>query len=354
MGVLDEAFIQAPEHRPKTHLRNTNDDFILSKEIPTIDLSSLQDPNCDKTALTTEIAEACMRWGFFQVTNHGLSLDLKRRVEKTMAEFFSLTLEEKRRVKRDEVNPMGYHDGEHTKNVRDWKEIFDFFLQDSTTVPASTVPEDTELRKLTNLWPQNPSDFREVCQEYAREVEKLAFKLLELISISLGLPADRFTGYFNDQTSFLRFNRYPPCPNPELALGVGRHTDAGVITVLAQDNVGGLQVSRRSDGQWISVKPNPDAFIINIGNCMQVWTNDKYWSAEHRVVVNTSKERFSMPFFLFPSHEVNIEPLEEFISEDNPPCYKKYNWGKFFAARNRSDYKKLQVESIQIDHFKAA
>jgi len=159
MGVLDEAFIQAPEHRPKTHLKHS-DDHILSKEIPTIDLSSLQDPNCDKTALATEIAEACMRWGFFQVINHGLSLDLMRRVEKTVAEFFSLTLEEKRRVKRDEVNPMGYHDGEHTKNVRDWKEIFDFFLQDSTTVPATTEPEDTELRKLTNPWPQNPSDFR--------------------------------------------------------------------------------------------------------------------------------------------------------------------------------------------------
>ncbi|CAH8351195.1 unnamed protein product [Eruca vesicaria subsp. sativa] len=213
MGGLDEAFIQAPEHRPKTDLKNSGD-YIYSNEIPTIDLSSLQDPDCDKTALATEIAEACMRWGFFQVVNHGLSLDLKRRVEKTMADFFSLTSEEKRRVKRDEVNPMG----------------------------------------------------------------------------------------------------------------VGRHADAGVITVLAQDNVGGLQV----------------------------WTNDKYWSAEHRVVVNSSKERFSMPFFLFPSHEVNIEPLKELLSEDNPPCYKKYNWGKFYVARNRSDYKKLQTENIQIDRFKAA
>lgn len=159
MGELDEAFIQAPEHRPKTHLTNSND-FIYSDEIPTIDLSSLRDPDHDKTAIAAEIAEACKRWGFFQVINHGLPSDLRRRVEEACAEFFNLKTEEKRKVKRDEVNPMGYHDEEHTKNVRDWKEIFDFFLQDSTIVPATPEPEDTELRKLTNQWPQNPSHFR--------------------------------------------------------------------------------------------------------------------------------------------------------------------------------------------------
>ncbi|CAN7047737.1 unnamed protein product [Brassica oleracea var. botrytis] len=268
MGRLDEAFIQAPEHRPIHHLTNSGE-FIFSDEIPTIDLSSLQDPNCDKTTIATEIGKACERWGFFQVINHGLPLDLRRRVENTAAEFFNLTAEEKRRLRRDEVNPMGYHDEEHTKNVRDWKEIFDFFLQDPTIVPATPEPEDTDKRKLTNQWPQHPSDFREICQEYAREVEKLAFKILELISISLGLPGDRLSGYFKEQTSILRFNHYPPCPNPELALGVGRHKDGGALTVLAQDSVGGLQVGRRSDGEWIPVKPIPDALIINIGNCMQ-------------------------------------------------------------------------------------
>ncbi|CAN8270274.1 unnamed protein product, partial [Cochlearia groenlandica] len=315
MGDIDEAFVQSPQHRPNTYLTN-------SDEIPTIDLSSLFTPNSDTTSITTEIGEACQKWGFFQVVNHGVPSDLRRRVEETAAEFFNLTAEEKKRVKRDEVNPMGYHDEEHTKNVRDWKEIFDFFLQDTTVVPATTEMDNDELRELTNQWPQNPFGFREVCQEYAREVEKLAFKLLELISISLGLPNDRLTGYFKEQTSFLRFNHYPPCPKPELALGVGHHKDGGALTVLAQDSVGGLQVSRRSDGQWISVKPIQDALIINIGNCMQVWTNDKYWSAEHRVVVNTSKERFSIPFFFFPSHEANIEPLKELISEENGPSYK--------------------------------
>uniref|UniRef100_A0A2P2J2D1 Isopenicillin N synthase-like Fe(2+) 2OG dioxygenase domain-containing protein n=1 Tax=Rhizophora mucronata TaxID=61149 RepID=A0A2P2J2D1_RHIMU len=85
---------------------------------------------------------------------------------------------------------------------------------------------------------------------------------------------------------------------------------------------------------------------------MQVWSNDKYWSAEHRVVVNSQKERFSFPFFFFPSHYVQIKPLDELVNEQNPAKYKEFNWGKFFASRNRSDFKKREVENIQIDHFK--
>lgn len=112
--------------------------------------------------------------------------------------------------------------------------------------------------------------FREICEEYGREVEKLGFKLLELISLSLGLPADRLRVFFKDQTSFLRFNYYPPCPSPHLALGVGRHKDGGALSVLAQDDVGGLEVRRKSDGEWIPVKPIPDAYIINIGDAVQV------------------------------------------------------------------------------------
>ncbi|KAJ6385809.1 hypothetical protein OIU77_028892 [Salix suchowensis] len=226
--------------------------------------------------------------------------------------------------------------------------------EDPTLIPASDDPDDKELRVLTNQWPHKPSELRELCQEYTRQVEKLAFKLLELISLSLGLPADRLNGYFKDQISFARFNHYPPCPAPHLALGVGRHKDGGALTILSQDDVGGLQIGRRSDGEWIPVKPIPDAFIINIGNCMQVWSNDLYWSAEHRVVVNSQRERLSIPFFFFPSHYVDIKPLDELINEQNPAKYKEFNWGKFFASRNRSDYKKREGENIQIDHFKAS
>lgn len=115
-----------------------------------------------------------------------------------------------------------------------------------------------------------------MCEEYVQEVQKLSYKLLELISLSLGLPAKRMNRFFKDQTSFVRLNHYPPCPIPHLALGVGRHKDAGGITILAQDDIGGLEVKRKTDGQWIRVKPTPDAYIVNVGDTIQVSLSKKY------------------------------------------------------------------------------
>ena len=99
---------------------------------------------------------------------------------------------------------------------------------------------------------------------------KLAYKLMELIALSLGLPADRFHGFFKDQTSYIRLNHYNPCPAPHLALGLGRHQDSGVLTILNEDDVGGLEVKRKTDREWVRVKSTPDAYIINIGDTTQV------------------------------------------------------------------------------------
>jgi len=112
---------------------------------------------------------------------------------------------------------------------------------------------------------------RDIIEEYVQEVEKLSFKLLEIIALSLGLEAKRFEEFFiKDQTSFIRLNHYPPCPSPHLALGVGRHKDIGALTILAQDDVGGLEVKRKADQEWIRVKPTPGAYIINVGDLIQV------------------------------------------------------------------------------------
>jgi isopenicillin N synthase-like dioxygenase len=112
---------------------------------------------------------------------------------------------------------------------------------------------------------------RSLIEEYVQEMEKLSYKLMELIAMSLGIEAKRFEEFFmKDQTSFIRLNHYPPCPSPHLALGVGRHKDAGALTILAQDEVGGLEVKRKADQEWIRVEPTPNAYIINVGDMIQV------------------------------------------------------------------------------------
>ncbi|POO03032.1 Isopenicillin N synthase [Trema orientale] len=341
LADIDPSFIQEAEHRPKLAIPH---EYLNDEEIPVIDLSIPDD-------LVARVGGAAEKWGFFQVVNHGVPHELIAKIEELAFKFFELPAEEKRKVKRDEVNPAGFHDYPHTKNVRDWKQVFNFFLEEETLWPASYEDGNEEVITLTNQWPDNPPELREVCQKYAREMEKLAFRILGLIAKSLGLPENRFHEFFKRQMTLVRFNYYPPCPFPDLALGVGRHKDSVGITIFGQDSVGGLHVRRKSDQEWIPVIPIPNAFIINIGDLIQVWSNGKYESVEHRAVVNTVKERFSLPFFFAPGQDLMVKPLEELLNGE-PPKYKEYNWGKFFANRNHGDFKKRPVENIQIHHFK--
>ncbi|KAK2383310.1 protein DMR6-LIKE OXYGENASE [Trifolium repens] len=159
------------------------------------------------------------------------------------------SLEEKKKVQRDGINPSSYYDSEHTKNVKDWKELLDFQCKDPTLVSLAFDENDDRLTEWSNPSPQYPSNLGIIIQEYVEEIEKLAYKLMELIALSLGVEAKRFKEFFKDQTSFIRFNHYPPCPYPHLTLGIGRHKDAGALTILAQDEVKGLEVKRKTDQQ---------------------------------------------------------------------------------------------------------
>jgi isopenicillin N synthase-like dioxygenase len=151
MGDLDLSFIQDLENRPNVKV-------IEPEEVPVIDFFTSS--HGDTKEIVSEIGNACRKWGFFQVINHGVPLELSKRMVKMAKEFFDQPIEEKKKVKRDEGNSMGYHDREHTKNVRDWKEVFDFSLEDPRLVPAMDNLDDQELRTISNRWPQYPTEFR--------------------------------------------------------------------------------------------------------------------------------------------------------------------------------------------------
>ncbi|KAL1336948.1 hypothetical protein HN51_031364 [Arachis hypogaea] len=353
MGTIDvdQAFIQEPEHRPSLST-------IEGQGIPVINLSPVTSNNPSLSsidALVKEIGSACKEWGFFQVTNHGVPLSLRRNLLEASKSFFAQSLQDKKKVSRDETSASGYYDTEHTKNVRDWKEVFDFLAKEPTLFPLTSDEHDDRILHWTNKNPQYPPHFRDILKEYIKEMEKLSYKLLELIALSLGLESKRFEEFFGDQTSFVRLNYYPPCPYSHLALGVGPHKDSGALTILAQDDVGGLQVKRKThDQEWINVEPILHAYIINLADIIQVWSNGAYESVEHRVIVNSEKERFSIPYFLFPAHDTEVKPLKELIHEHNPPKYRPYKSGKFLLKRFEGNFQKQREENLQIHHFKIA
>lgn len=163
--VVDPAFIQYPEHRPDPTV-------VEASGIPQIDLSPLLHspiPDAGNTAppalsdLLAEVEAACRDWGFLQVINHGVPSELVERVEAAARGFFAMAAEEKRAVRRDEVNPLGYYEAEHTKNVRDWKEVFDFVVEEPAVIPSPAERAGVGgggLIELWNQWPKCPPEFR--------------------------------------------------------------------------------------------------------------------------------------------------------------------------------------------------
>ncbi|KAF8722126.1 hypothetical protein HU200_022766 [Digitaria exilis] len=345
---MDDAFVQAPEHRPVSPLAEATG-------VPVIDLSPLIAATPPSPAvldaLVAEVGAACREWGFFVAVGHGVPDATAVRAVDAGRAFFALPAVSKAAVRRTERAPLGYYDAEHTKNVKDWKEVFDIFPHELRP-PAASV--DGEL-VFMNKWPDDADlpGFREVLEEYAAAMEELAFKVLELIARSLNLRPDRLHGFFREKmTTYMRINRYPPCPRPDLALGLGRHKDSGALTILRQDDVvAGLDVRRRS-GEWACVRPLPGSLVINVGDIIQVWSNDRYQSVEHRASVNQEQERFSIPYFFNPAMDTVVEPLPEMVSEERPSRYNAYGWGEFFCTRRRSNFRKLPVDNIQIDQLR--
>lgn len=342
---IDPAFVLDPEHRPQRKQQLQQE--LTGAQVPVIDLAPLllPTPSAEAVAdIVAQVGRACEEWGFFQVVNHGVSLALLQQLEASAKAFFDLPLEEKRKVRRSLENVLGFYDSELTKNRRDWKEVFDF-------IPSGNFHDvDTaSLPQIHNQWPSTPPALREVCEKWSRAVERLAFQLLGLISQSLGLPATHFHKHWKQDMSQIRLNYYPKCPQPDVVLGVSRHKDPGALTVLVQDEVGGLEV-RRKDGEWVGVKPRRDAFVINVGDIFQVWSNDKYPSCEHRVVVNENKERFSFPLFFNPSADTDVAPVAEVLGQDLPR-YRPYNFGHFLAHRTTTNYKVVGGDNIQISDF---
>ncbi|KAE8687970.1 hypothetical protein F3Y22_tig00111005pilonHSYRG00075 [Hibiscus syriacus] len=169
----------------------------------------------------------------------------------------------------------------------------------------------------------------EVVAEYGKEIYVLMKRLLSLISLGLGLETDCLETKIGEKPKFqAQGNYYPPCPDPELTLGLNVHTDMCALTIVRQsEGVSGLQVIK--DGNWVQVEPIPDAFVINIGDQIQVLSNGRFKSVHHRDVTNETRFRVSLATFYTPGKDTVIGPIRDPIDEQHPPIYRDYHFSEF-------------------------
>ncbi|GBG60928.1 hypothetical protein CBR_g16050 [Chara braunii] len=349
VAEIDPKCIVPEEHRATEADASSFDDSV-ERSVPVIDISALVQKSSDESAISRvveQIGAACKEWGFFQAINHGVPQELLDELAAAEREFFALPLEEKKRVNRSITNAWGYANDELTKRTRDWKECFDF---GPTYYPD--LPDDHESNLSQdgfNQWPEGRPKFKSVLTRYFDVMTGLSTKLLEAIAMSLGLEADYFHQYFGKKhSSIMRLNFYPICPDPTVVMGVNRHKDAGALTVISQDDVGGLQVL--NGGKWIGVKPIKGAFVINIGDMMQVWTNDIYKSPVHRVLANKLSARYSTPYFFNPAYETFCAPIEACVKPGTEPAYQPVSWAQYRLKRYEGDVSD-RGEEVQIAQY---
>ncbi|KAJ0695150.1 putative aminocyclopropanecarboxylate oxidase [Helianthus annuus] len=186
-------------------------------------------------------------------------------------------------------------------------------------------------------------------EEYSKQIQRLGKVFLKVFSINLGLNEDCLQNAFGgkDIGACLRANFYPKCPQPDLTLGLSSHSDPGDMTFLLPDKrVSGLQI--RKNDQWISVKPIPNAIIVNIGVQLQVLSNSIYKSVEHRVVVHQDEERVSLAYFYNPRNDMLIQPMSELVTSESPALYPPMIFEEYRRfIRTKGPQGKLQVDSLK-------
>ena len=302
--------------------------------LPVIDLDGFDGAAFGRIA--GDIARACRGMGFFYIVNHGVPAPLMREAFTRSAEFFALPLAEKAALSMDRVGGnRGYAalGREALDPVRgpDRKEAFNIGLD--------LAPDDPQLLagvpfRTLNAWPQDTA-FRATMLAYFDACCALSNRLHRAFAQDLGLPLDHFHDKLDRPMATLRILHYPATSTEEI--GAGEHTDWGNITLLATDDVGGLEVRTRA-GEWIAAPPMPGAFIVNIGDCLMRWTNDIYVSTPHRVINRSGRERYSIAFFFDPNPEAMVEAIPSCVAPGAAPLYPR------IAA---SDYLQMKLEAAK-------
>ncbi|KAI3773015.1 hypothetical protein L6452_04212 [Arctium lappa] len=290
----------------------------ILKNCPMIDLEKAV--SGDRNDVIQQVLQASQDCGLFQVINHGVCDDLIKDTMEMSKEFFNMSNEEKASL---------YSLDPH-KSCRLYTSSFDY-ARESIHLWRDVLKHPCHpLEEWVDLWPQKPSKYRDVVGKYSIEVRNLSLRILELIREGLELKPEYFGDEMKD-VQMLVLSHYPPCPDPSLTLGILKHYDPYVITILYQGNMSGLQVMK--DGQWVRVEPVANAFVVNIGQLLKVISNGKLESVEHRVVTNSKEPRYTIASFIGTRRDTIIEPAKALLEKDDcRPLYQAFSYKDFLQA----------------------
>ncbi|XP_016437701.1 1-aminocyclopropane-1-carboxylate oxidase homolog [Nicotiana tabacum] len=308
-GVVDAGITKVPRIfiHPQESIHNSSNSTEKKLIFPVIDLEGIDHPIKHKE-IVDKVRDASETWGFFQVLNHGIPLPILEEMLQGARRFFEQDIEIKKR----------YYTRDNTKKVA---HVSNFDLY-SKSVPAASWRDSLYCVMAPN--PPSPEELptacREILMDFSKHMMKLGYSLFELLSEGLGLNSWHLKNMNIAEGLSIGHHYYPACPQPDLTIGTRKHSDCVFMTVLLQDDIGGLQVLHQN--QWIDVPPTSGALVVNIGDMLQLISNDKYRSVEHRVLSNKVGPRISVPSFFstgaFPSSKI-YGPIKELLSECNPP-----------------------------------
>ncbi|KAJ7555186.1 hypothetical protein O6H91_05G025500 [Diphasiastrum complanatum] len=288
-----------------------------SVELPVIDYGKMQGEHGDEE--TAKFFKALDDWGFLQLVNHGLTEGLIDRTLDVARNFFQLPVSEKQKYFAPDPNvPVeGYARINIVDGLMDWGDTM--MMNGDVLVLCKDKTDCSD-------WNHLPEMFRDTMATYARETHTLGLKMMKLMGDAIGMADVEETG--GPQGLQLAFNFYPPCPQPELVLGISAHTDPQTFSFLIQDQPG-LHVL--NNGRWVLARPIPDALIVNIGDQLEILSNGKYKSIMHRVRVSSEYKRFIVGSFLRPSLDAVIGPDPKIIDDEHPSLYKPIKYGDYMG-----------------------
>jgi isopenicillin N synthase-like dioxygenase len=313
-------------------------------EIPVIDIGPLGTGPAEARRVTiAAIEHACKNIGFFYITNHGVPAALIAQTFEEATRFFALPTADKAgiAIEKSACHRGWFRIGGENLDPEKQKTTGDF--KEGVKIGRDLAPSHPLVAARTplhgpNQWPDLPG-WRAVMENYYSAMDALGRRLLGAFAASLGLDDRFFEPWLHAPMTTLGPLHYPPQTGriTEAQIGAGAHTDYGCLTILAQDDAGGLQV-RNAAGTWIDAPPIPGTFVVNIGDMMERWTNGVFTSTLHRVINVSGHERYSVPFFFDPDFAAPVECLATCLAPGETPKYAPTTAGQHLLDKINASF----------------